>query len=111
MPKLIEFNMTTGVLAERDLTPEEIAQFTPPPPPPAPRWTSLQFIERFTDSEQLAIVTAAASVPALRLWYDKAMAADEIVADDPRTIAGVQALVTAGLITEQRKTEILGSPP
>jgi len=109
MPKLIEFNMATGALAERDLTPEEIAQFAPPPPAPAPRWSSLQFIERFTDAEQLAIVTAAASIPALRLWYDKAMAADEIVADDPRTIAGVQALVDAGLITAERRDQILGS--
>lgn len=90
-------------------------QFVEPAPqqgepvvPFVPRWTPLQFIERFTDAEQLAIVTAAQSTPALRLWYDKAMAADEIVSDDPRTIAGVQALVDAGLISAQRKTEILG---
>lgn len=81
----------------------------PPGPAPAPRWSSLQFIERFTEAEQIAIVTAAAASPALRLWYDKAMAADEIIADDPRTVAGLQALVDAGMLTSQRRDEVLGA--
>jgi hypothetical protein len=79
------------------------------PSPPVPSWSPLQFIERFTDAEQLAIVTAAQSSPALRLWYDKAMAAGEIVADDPRTIAGLQVMVDAGLISAERRDQILGS--
>ena len=77
-------------------------------PVPAPRWTPLQFIERFTEAEQIAIVTAAQSSPALRLWYDKAMASQEVVSDDPRTVAGMDALVAAGLISEARKAEVLG---
>jgi hypothetical protein len=85
-------------------------QFTAPPPlpPPAPSWPSLDFMELFTDAEQLAIVTATLANPAVKLWYDKAMAAGTVRADDPRTVAGMAALVTAGLLTEQRKTEILG---
>jgi hypothetical protein len=72
-------------------------------------WTSLEFIERFTDAEQVAIVTAAQSSVALRLWYDKAMAATQIISTDPRLTAGMQTLVDVGLITAQRKAEILGS--
>lgn len=77
-------------------------------PPAAPAVTTpLQFIERFTESEQLAIVTAAMSTPALRLWYDKLMAAQEVVFDDARLSGGLDALVGAGLITAERKVELL----
>lgn len=69
--------------------------------------TPLQFIERFTGEEQLSIVTAAMTTPALRLWYDKLMAAQEVVFNDPRLSAGLDALVTAGLITAERKSELL----
>lgn len=67
----------------------------------------LQFIERFSEAEQLNIVTAAMSSPALRLWYDKLMAAQEVVFTDPRLSAGLDALVVAGLITVERKAELL----
>jgi hypothetical protein len=67
----------------------------------------LQFIERFSDDEQLAVVTAAMSNPSLRLWYDKLMAAQEVVFSDPRLSAGLDALVSAGLITAERKAELL----
>jgi hypothetical protein len=74
----------------------------------APRTcTPLEFIERFTEVEQLAVVTAAMQVPALRLWYDKLMAAQQVVEDDPRLAAGLDALVSAGLITQQRRDEVM----
>lgn len=79
-----------------------------PAPPAAPRTcTPLEFIERFTEAEQLAVVTAAMQVPALRLWYDKLMAAQQVVEDDPRLAAGIDALVSAGLITQQRRDEVM----
>jgi hypothetical protein len=69
--------------------------------------TSLEYIERFTEAEQLSVVTAAMSNPQLRLWYDKLMAAQEVVFTDPRLAGGLDALVTAGLITAERKMELL----
>lgn len=84
------------------------AHLNPPAPPAAPRTcTPLEFIERFTEAEQLAVVTAAMQVPALRLWYDKLMAAQQVVEDDPRLAAGLDALVSAGLITQQRRDEVM----
>lgn len=80
---------------------------TPPQEPTEPAITPLQFIERFTQAEQLAIVTAAMSSAELRLWYDKLMAAQEVVFSDPRLPAGLDALVAAGLITAERKVELL----
>ena len=77
-------------------------------PAATPRsWTPLEFIERFTGAEQLAIVTAAQSNAALRLFYDKLMASLRIEADEPRLVAGMQALVDADLISAERRNEIL----
>lgn len=69
----------------------------------------LQFIERFTDAEQLAIVTVTQSNPSVKLWYDKLLASREVDFDDVRTQAGMTALVAAGLITSARSAIIL--PP
>jgi hypothetical protein len=69
--------------------------------------TSLQFMDRFTDAEQLAIVTATLASPQVKLWYDRMIAATEIVYKDPRTLGGLQALVAAGLITAARMDEIV----
>lgn len=69
--------------------------------------TTLQFFERFTDSEQLAIVTATMTNPTVKLWYDKLMALQEVTLADPRLSAGLDSLVAAGLITSERKAEIL----
>ena len=69
--------------------------------------TPLQYVERFTDAEQLAIVTATMNNPVIKLWYDKLMAASEVVFSDPRLSAGMDAMVAAGLITQARSEEIL----
>lgn len=72
--------------------------------------TSLGFIELFTPEEQLAVVIAAMRSPELRLWYDKLMAADQVVFDDPRLIEGMSVLVAYNLISQSRKEEILNPP-
>lgn len=69
--------------------------------------SSLQFMERFSEATQLAVVTAAAASPAVKLWYDKMLAADEIVLTDPRTIAGVQAMVALGIISKKEAAQAL----
>ena len=104
---IMTVDLTTGEITERELTPEEIAALPAPQPAPPRTCTPLEFIERFTEAEQLAVVTAAMQVPALRLWYDKLMAAQQVVEDDPRLASGLDALVSAGLITEQRRDEVM----
>lgn len=78
-----------------------------PPAPPAVSTTPLQFIDRFTEAEQLAVVTATMSVPSVKLWYDKLLAAQEVVFADPRLSAGLDGLIAAGLLAPERKAEIL----
>lgn len=90
------------------LTAEAIAAAlaNPPAPPPlAPVWTALAFFERFTEGEQLAIF--ASEDAAVRLFRAKLLAAQEVRADDPRTVAALDLLVSKGLLTTERKAAIL----
>ena len=75
---------------------------------PSPKqFTSLEYLDLFTESEQLAVVSATMAVPQVKLWYDKMLAAGYVTIADPRTEGGLAALVGAGLLTEARKLEIL----
>lgn len=69
--------------------------------------TSLQFMGRFTEEEQLSIVTQTMSNPMIKLWYDRLIAATEVIPGDARLVAGVEALVQHGLITAERAAEVL----
>lgn len=79
----------------------------PLPPPPPKQFTSLEYLDLFSESEQLAVVTATMAVPQVKLWHDKMLMAGFITSADPRTEGGLAALVAAGLLTEARKAEIL----
>jgi len=73
----------------------------------APRWSAYEFMLRFTAQERAAIRASGLSDPVIEDFLFLATAAHEVVADDPNTIAGMSALVSAGIITEARKQEIL----
>jgi hypothetical protein len=80
--------------------------------PPPTTFAPLDFINLFTTAEQQAIVAALPASPALFVWYSKLMAANEVDLANPDTIAGVNALAGAGLLTTQRAAAILsGSGP
>lgn len=80
----------------------------PEPVPPQPRQlTSLEFLDLFTAAEQLTVATAAMQSAQVKLWYDRTLAAMFITLADPRTEAGLAALVDAGMLTAERKAEIV----
>jgi hypothetical protein len=91
------------------MTPAEIDAHLNPPaePAPPPSFTALEFLDLFTEAEQLAIVTAGLQNAAVKLWYDRALAAQFITIADPRTAGGLAALVSAGLLTEERRAAIV----
>jgi hypothetical protein len=62
--------------------------------------SSLQFMERFSLQTQLAVVAATKQNDVVKLWYDKMLAADQIDLTDQRTIEGVNAMVSLGVISE-----------
>ncbi len=71
-------------------------------------WSPLEFLARFTDSE-LADIESAREVNAdVQAFYRSALAAQEIVSDDARTLAGMSLLVVMGLVTQSRASEIIG---
>ena len=93
--------------------------WTPPvvPDPPAPAPSTLRsrlaFRSRFTEAEQVALEVAMLEHPnvqvrAMLRVFDKNLSdATEIRLDDPRTQLGLTRLVAAGLLTAQRRSEIL----
>ncbi len=86
---------------------------TPPSGPTTPQTTqrqltSLEFLDLFTESEQLAVAQAALKSAHIKLWYDRLLAASFITLADPRTETGLNHLTTAGLLTPERKDEIVG---
>lgn len=87
----------------------------PPAPPPEPQYktqfTSLEYLDRFTEAEQITVVTVTQSNAQVKLWYDKMLAASYVDIADPRVSAGLDALIAAGLLAPARKAEILAPEP
>ena len=103
-------NRHRQMIAEWEAEGNTIAPYVDPPAPPVyPQFTALQMLDLFTEAEQLAVVEATMSVPAVKLWYDRMIAATFVTYDDPRTEGGLQALVDAELITAQRKADIVAA--
>ena len=69
--------------------------------------SKLVFMERFTLEEMASIYTAAKTTVVVEIFLDKMKLAEFIDITDANTIAGVNALVSAGLLTEARAAEIL----
>lgn len=72
-------------------------------------YTSYEFLLRLTEQERAAIRAAAAANPASPTadFLQLAQAAQEINTLDPTTIAGMNYLVFVGLLTQQRRDEIM----
>jgi hypothetical protein len=92
---------------EPEPTPEP--EPAPEPEPTYPAFTSLEMLDLFTESEQIAVVAATLSTPVIKLWYDRLLAASFVTYEDPRVEDGLQALVKHGLLSQQRKDEIVAA--
>lgn len=79
----------------------------PPPMPVQQTWTAYQFLLRFTAEERAAFRAAALTDANVADFQQLAQAAQEIVSDDPMTVAGMDYLVSQGLLTQTRRDEIL----
>jgi len=76
----------------------------------APRvytWTSYEFLNRFTPQERRVIWNRAKSNDDIADFLMLAQAANEVISDDPNTIAGLNMLVSLNIISNQRKNDIL----
>jgi hypothetical protein len=76
-----------------------------PPAPPPCRWSTLDFLLRFTAAERAAIRGSA--VPEVQDFLDLLRAAGEVAADHPLTAQGMALLVALDLLTPERRDQIL----
>jgi hypothetical protein len=70
-------------------------------------WTSYEFLLRFTESELEIIRGRSFTDATVWRFLTLAEAAHEIKSDDPTTIAGMDYLVSASILTQARRDEIL----
>lgn len=71
-------------------------------------WRPDLFWRRFTPEEQITLVSAAKENPIVETFRMHLMMTPIVQSDDEVTINGMNYLVTASLLTETRKNEILG---
>lgn len=74
-----------------------------------PRFRGNEKLDLFTQAEQLAVVTATMSDPVVKLMYDRLLSAAYLTYEDPETEAGLALLVGKGLLTPERKAEIVSA--
>jgi hypothetical protein len=98
----------TRIGSEAELATVLGEQFPEGSPRPPRHMAPLAFRRLFTDAERLAIHTAAQANAAVAVWVMDGAAAQVINLDDPATIAALDALVAAGLLTAARRDAILG---
>lgn len=79
-----------------------------PPSTAASQMPSLDFLRLF-DPERRAIKQAAMQDVDIGIWYDDTVAAQFVTYSDPRVEHGLAALVDAGLLTPERKEEIVAA--
>ena len=105
----IVINTQSGSVEDVAMGEREIADFLasiPSQTVSSPRFVPLEFLDLFTEAEQLAVVQASLSNAAVKLWYDRVLAASYITLDDPRVETGLAALTAAGLLSEERKLAV-----
>lgn len=66
------------------------------------KFTKLEFRSLFTFEELVAIETAAETDAAIRVLNQNQALAEYVDMSDPRTTAGLQLLVSKGLLTQER---------
>jgi len=89
------------------------SSFTPPTPVPVvlpPIITRLAFRYRLTDAEYVGILTAAKTDVSVAAWVETFNIVSQVNLNDPRTKSGLDMMVSKGLLTSQRETEILTAP-
>ena len=71
------------------------------------RLTRLDYMRRFTLTEEAGIRVAARTDPMIEVILGRLSAAEYVDVTDTETVAGVDYLVGQGLLTAERKAEVL----
>jgi hypothetical protein len=79
-------------------------------PPLPPIITKLAFRYRMTDAEYVGILSAAKTDVEVAAWLETFNMVSQVNLADPRTLSGLEMMVSKGLLTEERVKEILDAP-
>jgi hypothetical protein len=71
--------------------------------------TKVAFRFRLTDAEYTSILEAADTDYAVKAWVETFNMVSQVNLSDERTVAGLNVLVSKGLLTQERATEILST--
>ena len=85
----------------RDLTADELAAKN------RRQWTAAEFLARFTTAEMVGIITAARTDAEVELIKISLAVNTTIHSDNPQLLQSLAALVGKGLLTSQRRDEVL----
>ena len=72
-----------------------------------PQFVGNEKLDLFTPQEQMAVVTATMTDPMVKLMYDRLLGAAYLSYEDPETEQGLALLVDKGLLTPERKAEVV----
>lgn len=86
----------------------QIEEYVAPAKEPRVRGTAREFMDIFTTEEKIKIVDLTMKDPAIKLWYDEALAG-EVWLNHPDVTLGLGAMQLAGVITAERAAEILAT--
>jgi hypothetical protein len=71
--------------------------------------TKVSFRFRMTDTEYVGVLTAAKTDVEVQAWVETFNMVSQVNLSDERTVAGLNVLVSKGLLTQERATEILST--
>jgi hypothetical protein len=88
--------------------------FSPPAPPSEPVLPNIiskvAFRFRMTDAEYVGVLNAAKTDVEVQAWVETFNMVTRIDLDSQRTVDGLNVLVSKGLLTQERATEVLSTP-
>lgn len=104
--QVAEGHVKSGLMS---MTQEEVDAHLNPPREPVykTQFSVLEFRDRFTMEEKLAIRKAQFSDMEVGLVYDELQAASFVDVEDPRVAAGLDLYISKGLLEPGRKEELL----
>ncbi|NRA30747.1 MAG: hypothetical protein HRU11_10870, partial [Parvularculaceae bacterium] len=86
----------------------QIEEYVAPAKERRMKGTAREFMDIFTTEEKIKIVGLTMSDPAIKLWYDEALAG-EVWLNHPDVALVLGAMQLAGVITAERAAEILAT--
>ena len=82
---------------------------TTPPPVTSLQISSLEFFDRFTEEEQVAIATETYTNIQVKIFYDRMFGANHIDVSNANTISGIDYLISLNLVDASRKDDLLAA--